>query len=377
MGKVFLERKSVLKSSKCRVVWNIKLVSQFVLLIALVSSASPVQSDSLAVAPEASITVTSRNLYVGASFYPLVGASTPKDISERVAMVYERILSSQFPHRAEAISDEIVRKQPDLVGLQEAPLLVVHSPGGPSVVNPPQPTAVVIDYVQILLDALERRGAHYAVAAIVNNTDVTAPSATGEVIRLIERGVILVNTDLSPHELQVSNSQAKNFNARFTVHLGGTPVPLLRGWCSVDVTVRGKSLRIVNAHLEEEFVAHIQLAQADELLTGPLRTNRPVIGLADFNASGDSPIYENFLGGGFQDAWSQVYPHDPGFSCCQAENLLNSASQLSTRIDRILFNSSQIRVEDVQLVGDNPSDRIPSGHWPSDHAGIVARLSIK
>ena len=145
----------------------------------------------------------------------------------------------------------------------------------------------------------------------------------------------------------------------------------------MDVTVRGKSLRIVNAHLEEEFVAHIQLAQADELLTGPLRTNRPVIGLADFNASGDSPIYENFLGGGFQDAWSQVYPHDPGFSCCQAENLLNSASQLSTRIDRILFNSSQIRVEDVQLVGDNPSDRIPSGHWPSDHAGIVARLSIK
>jgi hypothetical protein len=96
---------------------------------------------------------------------------------------------------------------------------------------------IVIDYLQVLLNALERRGAHYAVAAIVNNTDVTAPSATGEVIRLIERGVILVNTDLSPTELHVSNSQAKNFNARFTVHLGGTPVSLLRGWCSVDVTV--------------------------------------------------------------------------------------------------------------------------------------------
>ncbi|RPI99670.1 MAG: endonuclease, partial [Deltaproteobacteria bacterium] len=299
------------------------------------------------------------------------------DISERVAMVYGTILSSQFPRRAEAIADEIVGKQPDLVGLQEAPFLVVHSPGGPSIANPPQPTANVIDYVQILLDALERRGAHYAVAAIVNNTDVTAPSATGDMIRLLERDVILVNTDLFPDELHVSSSQAKNFKARFTADWAGTTVSLLRGWCSVDVTVRGKSVRIVNTHLEEELFTHIQFAQVDELLAGPLHTNRPVIGLGDFNASEDSTIYENFLEVGFQDAWSLRHPHDPGFSCCQAEDLLNPKSQLSTRVDRILFTSSRISVEDVQLVGDNLSDRLPSGQWPSDHAGIVGRLFIK
>jgi endonuclease/exonuclease/phosphatase family metal-dependent hydrolase len=348
-----------------------------VLLIAIVASVLPVHSDSHAAASKASITVMSRNLYIGASFSPLVGVETPKAISERVAMVYGTILSSQFPHRAEAIADEIAGKQPDLVGLQEAPLLVVQSPGGPLVANSPQPAAIGIDYIQILLDALERRGAHYAVAAIVNNTDVTAPSATGDMIRLIERDVILINTDLSSDELHVSNPQAKNFNARFTVHMGGTTVPLLRGWCSVDVTVRGKSVRVVSTHLEEELVGHIQFAQADELLAGPLRTNRPVICLGDFNASGDSTIYENFLQVGFQDAWSLAHPHNPGFSCCQAEDLLNPASQLSIRIDRILFHGNRISVEDVQLVGDNPSDRIPSGQWPSDHAGIVGRLSIK
>ncbi len=366
-----------MKSSRCRVVLNIKLVFQFVLLIALVASASPVHSDSPAVASKASITVMSRNLYIGASFSPLVGAETPNDISKRVAMVYGTILSSQFPRRAEAIADEIVGKQPDFVGLQEAPLLVVHSPGGPSVANPPQPTAIVMDYIQILIDALARRGAHYAVAAMVNNTDVTAPSATGDRIRLIERDVILVNTDLSPDELHVSNSQSKNFDARFTVRLGGTTVSLLRGWCSVDVTVRGKTVRIVSTHLEEELVGHIQFAQADELLAGPLRTIHPVICLGDFNASGDSTIYASFLEVGFKDAWSLAHPHDPGFSCCQAEDLLNPASQLSTRIDRILFHGSRISVEEVQLVGANPSDRIPSGQWPSDHAGIVGRLSIK
>ena len=190
-----------MKSFKCRVIWRTTLVFQFVLLIALVASASPVHRDLPTVSPKASITVMSRNLYIGASFNPLVGAETPNDISKRVAMVYGTISSSQFPHRAEAIADEIVGKQPDLVGLQEAPLLVVQSPGGPSVANPPQPTATVVDYIQILLDALERRGAHYAVAAMVNNTDVTASSATGDMIRLIERDVILVNTDLSPDEL--------------------------------------------------------------------------------------------------------------------------------------------------------------------------------
>ena len=91
--------------------------------------------------------------------------------------------------------------------------------------------------------------------------------------------------------------------------------------------VRGKSVRIVSTHLEEELVGHIQFAQADELLAGPLRTNRPVIGLGDFNASGDSTIYENFLEVGFKDAWSLAHPLDPGFSCCPGRGLVESGAR--------------------------------------------------
>ena len=207
---------------------------------------------------------------------------------------------------------------------------------------------------------------------------ITVTSVTGDTLRLTDRDVILVRTDL-PAELSVSKAQGANFNARFTAQIGGSDGPsvtVLRGWCSVDVKVRGKLVHVVNTHLEES-VPLVQSAQANELLTGPLRTIRPVIAIGDFNATPDSVTYASFTKAGFQDAWTLAHPGDPGFSCCQAADLLNPTSQLSTRIDLILFHSGRISVNDVALVGANPTDRLPSGQWPSDHAGVVGTLSIK
>jgi endonuclease/exonuclease/phosphatase family metal-dependent hydrolase len=370
-----------MKSSKRRFLMGTKFVCSFLLLIAFVTSAWTVHVASSAAATKVTFTVMTRNLYLGSAFDPLLNAPTPDDIPERVAEVYAAILSSQYPCRAEAIADEIVQSQPDLVGLQEAVLLRVYSPCATSIPNPPQPTAFAIDYVQILLDALERRGAHYAVAAEIPNTDVTASSVSGDTIRATDRDVILVRTDLPTNELRVSNPQAENFKARFSVQIGGPGGPtvtVLRGWCSLDVKVGGKLVHVVSTHLEEE-VPLIQSLQANELLTGPLHTSRPVIGLGDFNASVGSTTYGNLLGAGFQDAWTLAHPNpsDSGFSCCQAADLLNPLSQLSTRIDLILFRSKRISVNDIQLVGADPTDRLPSGLWPSDHAGVVGTLSIK
>ena len=368
-----------MKSSLQRRFLGNKLILPLVLLIALLSSVSAIHAASSGVVPRGSITVMTRNLYVGAAFDPLLNAPTPDDIPGLVAQVYSTILSSRFPCRAEAIADEIVQSQPDLVGLQEAALLRVQSPCGTSLQNPPQPISIAIDYLQILLDALERRGAHYAVATSVTNTDITVTSVTGDTIRLTDRDAILVRTDLSTNDLRVSKAQAKNFDIRFTVQVGGQGGPsvtVIRGWCSVDVRVRGRSVRVVNTHLEESNL-FIQIAQANELLAGPLRTILPVISLGDFNASVGSTTYGNFLTAGFHDAWPLAHPGDPGFSCCQAEDLLNPTSQLNTRIDLVLFHSGRIGVDDIHLLGADPTDRLPSGQWPSDHAGAVGTLSIK
>jgi hypothetical protein len=49
-----------------------------------------------------------------------------------------------------------------------------------------------------------------------------------------------VRKDLPPGEMLVLNTQAKNFDVKFNLQLAGGDVTLLRGWCSVDVTIRGK-----------------------------------------------------------------------------------------------------------------------------------------
>jgi endonuclease/exonuclease/phosphatase family metal-dependent hydrolase len=127
----------------------------------------------------------------------------------------------------------------------------------------------------------------------------------------------------------------------------------------------------------EDSVSIIQLAQADELLAGPLRTSRPIIAIGDFNASTGSATYGELVKAGFQDVWTLVHPSDSGFTCCQAENLLNPTSQLSTRIDLILFHSNRISIADVRSVGADPTDKLSSGQWPSDHAGVVGTFSIR
>jgi hypothetical protein len=54
--------------------------------------------------------------------------------------------------------------------------------------------------------------------------------------------------------------------------------------------------------------------------------------------------------------------------------LLDAQSTLDHRVDLILLRGA-FAVEDINLIGNKPSDRTPSGLWPSDHAGIVAKLA--
>ena len=47
-------------------------------------------------------------------------------------------------------------------------------------------------------------------------------------------------------------------------------------------------------------------------------------------------------------------------------------STLTDRIDLVLFRGA-LAVADVSLVGNQQTDRTPSGLWPSDHAGVLAK----
>jgi hypothetical protein len=48
---------------------------------------------------------------------------------------------------------------------------------------------------------------------------------------------------------------------------------------------------------------------------------------------------------------------------------------LSTRIDLIL-TLGNIRPKNAAIFGADPFSKTPSGLWPSDHAGVAARLKV-
>ena len=63
------------------------------------------------------------------------------------------------------------------------------------------------------------------------------------------------------------------------------------------------------------------------------------------------------------------------FTCGQGPVLDNPVSKLDERIDYVFVRDADVR--ECRVVGDQPEDRTrPGGLWPSDHAGVVARLEF-
>jgi endonuclease/exonuclease/phosphatase family metal-dependent hydrolase len=318
------------------------------------------------------LTLMTWNLYLGADLSPIFDVTDPNQIPGVVGAIYEKIQESNFVERANSIADEIQETRPDLIGLQEVSLLRT----GPF--DPTTPaTDVSFDYLQILIDALAVRGLIYEPIVVQTAFDAELPGSTSEGlvdIRLTDREVILARAD---RDFTLSNIQGAQFDARFT--FGSLSIP--RAWVSVDVTFdKGDKARIISTHLEPLLnpeSPNIQGLQADELLNGPGNTNLPVVFIGDFNSKADgtgTPTYSKIIYAGFIDAWT-IKGKGNGFTCCQAEDLMNQVSSLDERIDFVLFRGD-FKVKNIDLVGNSQKDRTISGLWPSDHAGVVANLKL-
>lgn len=345
---------------------------------------------SAAAPPPAPLRVMTRNLYLGADLAPVLAATSPQTLVAAVTAVYANVQATDFPERAEALADEIAAGDPHLVGLQEAVLWRSQTPAAPG-----SATHVEYDFLQILLDELSARGKHYAaVATVTVGSDFEAPRSTPtglQDIRLTDRDVLLARTDLPSHLFSVANAQAATFQNYLPICrpvLGcppNAPLQVRRGWIAADATVRGHTARVVTTHLEPASPT-VQEAQAAELLAGPLKTKLPSVLLGDLNSaaggvgaqpgSTDTRTHDNLLAAGFTDAWTATHPRDPGFTCCQAPGLRNPVSNLTQRIDYVLFRG-KVTALSTHRVGDTPADRTPSGLWPSDHAGVSSVLRLR
>jgi len=318
------------------------------------------------------IRLVTQNMYVGSALPALNGAATRAQIAAAVTTFYNNILDSKPAERAAAMAREIARHRAHLVALQEAAVLRTGT-GGPA-------TTVRADLVQLLLDALAGLGQRYVAVAIVPGLDIQAPSTLGFDVRLTNQDAILARADLLPGELDVSNLQIEQFGIKLTVPTILGPFTDPRGWAAIDVKMRGQRFRFVTTHLDSSVPA-IRVAQAGELLQTAANTSLPVIVAGDTNIAADTsldpsfPAYQAMISAGFSDAWQVRRAPDPGFTCCQAPNLLNPTSLLNHRIDLVMVRG-EFGVTDISLIGNQPADRTVSGLWPSDHAGVAATLRL-
>lgn len=375
-----------------RAVMNLNLLSlpavPVVTVALLLAACGDDSADIPATFDGAKLTVMTRNLYLGGDLAPVITVGGIDKIPEAVAALWKSVLASDPRGRMKAVAAEIADANPDVVGLQEVEIYAKQEPGDFTLAKPePNATAIEFDFLKDILDELVARGLRYqAFENRLSDVEMPCDAEGGQRfdLRVTDRDVILVREGLV-----ATNHRPKIFDNYLTVPLGalgptgpipgatGIPVKLQRGFGTVEVTVDGARFVFGNSHLEVGgLLASFQEGQANEVvkLVDGIRDNLVLVG--DFNsaANGKSTRSYGWLAAKMGDAWAKVNPGQVGQTCCT--DLGAPAFKGTERID-IVFMKNGVRAESALVVGADPDKRTVGSLFPSDHAGVVAKLVVK
>ena len=316
------------------------------------------------------LTVFSQNVYVGTDVDAVLSAPADQ-LPAAIGQALATFMATDWPARADAFAAKIVATNADVVALNEVTTLTVAG------LTPFLPE-IYVEFLPILMQRIADHGGNYVVAGQVANTDANLTVGPGQV-RLQDFDVMLVRSD-RPH----TTIAQQQFAARAPVDFGSLGAfALIRGFVAVDVMLQGNPVRVVATHLEPVETAPIlQSAQAAELIAWLDAAAVPVIIAGDLNSTPTDPSpaspYQQFAAAGFRDSWlERTGPKsDPGLTCCHAGDLVNAESGMVKRIDYVLIRNTTPGhgATTVGRFGAVQSDRLPNGLWPSDHAGILARV---
>jgi len=326
------------------------------------------------------------------------------------------MLYTNFWARAEAIADEIMYADAEVIGLQEVATFYKQTPKPPRVYA----ETTEIDFYKILNDALEARGLYYK-AYPTTNSDVELPmldptSTTGlSYVRMVDHDVILVKDN---YKSQMKDQGNYYFNLKLKIE--GKDIEFTRGYGIVKVVVKGTPFLFVNTHLEVsgEEGSPFRWFQSMQMmeLAGRLALcrNYPIILVGDFNSSpedkwgfADVPgvgnnlpyvppyrwvtgpkKYKKIFYKKFSDTWLlQKKPNKPiydeGYTFGFEEKIDYPDDTLETRIDHIFLytGTKNLKKTENEVVGNVPTDMVenlpgyPNEYlWPSDHAGVTSKI---
>jgi hypothetical protein len=369
------------------------------------------------------LTVMTRNLYLGADLSPALQATDVNGAVDAAFQIEQQVHRTQYPTvRAALLANEIKKRKPDIVGLQEAALWRTGPYDLGAVTTGPKATQVDPqggDFLSDLLTQLNKGGKkgkkaaasakkkapplRYRIAVVKTEFDFELPvnKGTGGLSvcpdqchneRLTMRDAILVRKGV-----KTSNASSGTFNALLRVKVGGVlNVDVTRGWAAVDAKVKGKKVHVVDSHFEafDSGASNtgsdgktypkggIREAQAKQLIApgGPSTSKHPTLLIGDFNSDspvhgdqvdpGDALAYRALLAAG----WSERAFTPPPFGCCiQDPNLSNpSATGVTHRVDHIMSNTKKLKFKKGGL-----TSTFANGLWSSDHFGVWSQLQVK
>lgn len=317
--------------------------------------------------------VATYNLYLGADLAPLFSAGSAAELTERAGEAYAAMEATDFRERAAALAAVLAARAPEVVGLQEAARWEKGPAGGELTVR--------YDFLRLLLDALAARGTPYRAVVAHDNVTGRMPVSAAEEARFTDRDVIVVRAGPPASRLRTAHATAATYDARATLPsaVPGLSFEVPRGYAAVDVTVRGEAFRFATTHLEAYGAPEVRAAQARELAAALAGSPHPVVLAGDFNSppTDTAGAYGILAGAGYTDAWTAAGGDPDGGWTAGRSGPLPADGALSHRIDHVLYGPGGPRAVAAEVVGDADADRSkPAGHWPSDHAGVVAVLRL-
>jgi endonuclease/exonuclease/phosphatase family metal-dependent hydrolase len=318
--------------------------------------------------PDPDIAVMTRNMYVGADVDAVIAAlvtSDPADDQAALVNAIGTLQETDFPSRAAAMAREIERGRPHVVGLQEVSKI--------DITLPPIGVDLHLDFLPTLLAELSARGLQYDVAVRVRNIE----AAPFPGVSLVDEDVILVDR----RRVRVKETTSQNFTANIGPVAPG--VALVRGWVSATIAIGGRAYTVASTHLESgdaPGLDQLRAAQATELAQA-LSGAGPNVLMGDLNDVPGSPMHHVLSSAGLTDVWALLQGTAVGHTCCHMANLSNPVKHFTKRIDYVFVRDGRERgavTGVIRRIGDSATDRFPGpAHplWPSDHAGLVARLA--
>lgn len=366
---------------------------------AVLAAAAAVSAAPAVAGGDDGVTVMTRNLYLGGDITrPLTAIQGLPPEQQGPAFVAANttlraiVDQTNFPLRSKRLALEVAATQPDLIGLQEVALWRHGALDG-------RPATVVdYDFLATLVGDLAAIGQNYEIVRSQEESDVSGPAVLGgslQNVRLTMRDVVLKRAN---NGVRVLASGSGNYVTRIPLVIAGQPLSFIRGYVWADVRAGGRDVRFVNTHLESQS-SDVAYAQAAELLAGAAApSGKPTIVVCDCNSDpldtsrkpGETHAHQDpYLlitgAGGFTDEWLRFAPAALGFTSGLSE-LVNdtpaaAAAAFNHRIDMVFGRSASGRSLPIDwgwVTGRNPLNRTPATPigrlWPSDHAGVVARL---